>query len=117
MAKIALLYSSVFGNDAYESLLSFMRSEKNDTLDEVTSDLMEICGRLVPPIDLFCAWEQNPTAVSYSEKISQKVPGLLQQQFFKAGARKFMEAGFSAFGTGTVSIHYPKSFIERSKRD
>jgi hypothetical protein len=104
MARMALLYSSVFGNEAYESLLSFMRTEKNDILDEVTSDFMEICSKLVPPVDLFCAWEQNPTAVSYSERVASKVPGLLQQQFFKAGARKFMETGFSAFGTGTVSI-------------
>jgi hypothetical protein len=103
MAKIALLYSSVFGNDAYESLLSFMRTEKNDTLDEVTADFMEICTKLTPPVDLFCAWEQNPTAASYSERVSSKVPGLLKQEFFKAGARKFMETGFSAFGSGTVS--------------
>jgi hypothetical protein len=103
MAKIALLYSSVFGNDAYESLLSFMRTEKNDTLDEVTNDFMEICSKLVPPVDLFCAWEQIPTAHSYSERVASKVPVLLQQQFFKAGARKFMETGFSAFGSGTVS--------------
>jgi hypothetical protein len=102
MAKIALLYSSVFGNDAYESLLSFMRTEKNDTLDEVTNDFMEICSKLVPPVDLFCAWEQIPTAHSYSERVASKVPILLQEQFFKAGARKFMETGFSAFGTGTV---------------
>ena len=103
MAKIALLYSSVFGNEAYESLLSFMRTEKNDTLDEVTSDFMEICSKLVPPIELFCAWEQVPTAASYSDRVASKVPALLQQQFFKAGARRFMEMGFSAFGSGTVS--------------
>ena len=42
MAKIALLCSSVFGNEAYESLLSFMRTEKNDTLDEVMTDFMGI---------------------------------------------------------------------------
>ena len=103
MAKVALLCSSVFGNEAYESLLSFMRTEKNDTLDEVMTDFMGICSKLVPPVDLFCAWEQNPTAASYSERVSSKVPGLLQQEFFKAGARNFMETGFSAFGSGTVS--------------
>jgi hypothetical protein len=64
---------------------------------------MEICTKLTPPVDLFCAWEQNPTAASYSERVSSKVPGLLKQEFFKAGARKFMETGFSAFGSGTVS--------------
>lgn len=103
MAKIALLYSSVFGNDAYESLLSFMSTEKNDTLDEVTNEFMEICGRLAPPIDLFCAWEQVPTAFTYSERVTSKVPGLLQQPFFKTGARKLMETGLFALGSGTVS--------------
>lgn len=107
MAKLALLYSSVFGNDAYESLLSFMSTEKNDTLDEVTNDFMEICRRLEPPIELFCAWEQIPTAMSYSERVTSKVPGLLQQQFFKSGARKLMETGLFALGSGTVSDACP----------
>lgn len=99
MAKIALLHSSVFGQDAYESLLAFMRTEKNDTLDEVTSDFMEICTRLVPPVDLFCAWEQIPTAMSYSDRL----PNLLQQPFLKQGARMVMDFGISAFGASTVS--------------
>ena len=108
MAKIALLYSSVFGNEAYESLLSFMRTEKNDTLDEVTNDFMEISNKLVPPIALCCFYEQVPTDVSYSERVAQKIPGLLQHKFFKAGARKVMEVGFSkAFGAGTVSKRPP----------
>lgn len=104
MAKVALLYSSVFGNEAYESLLSFMRTEKNDTLDEVTDDFVEISNKLVPPIELFCAWEQVPTQVSYGERAAQKIPRLLQHKFFKAGARKAMEVGCSAMlGNGTVS--------------
>jgi hypothetical protein len=105
MAKIALLYSSVFGNEAYESLLSFMKSEKNDVLDEVTNDFLEICKNLAPPIELFCAWEQNPTSVSYSERISENAPSLLSQNFFK----KLMETSFSAaLGSGTVSTRCAK---------
>ena len=103
MAKIALLYSNIFGNEAYESLLSSMRTEPNDILDEVTNDFMEISSKLVPPIDLFCAWEQVPTDVSYYEWAAQKIPNLLQHKFFKAGARKFMEVGIPALGAGTVS--------------
>ena len=100
MAKIALLYSSVFGDEAYESLLSFMKSDRNDPLDEVRGDFEEICGKLVPPIELFCAWEQNPTSVSYTERFAQIAPGLLNQTFFK----KLMETSLSAaLGSGTVS--------------
>lgn len=103
MAKIALMYSSVFGNDAYESLLSFMKFEKNDVLEEVTNDFVEICNKLVPPMELFCAWEQVPTAQDYSDRIMSQVSGLLQHPLFKIGARKIFERGFSATGTGTVS--------------
>lgn len=105
MAKIALMYSSIFGNEAYEALITLMRSEKNDALDEVTSDFMEICNKLTPPMDLVCVWEQLPTVVSYSEKIAKRLPGLLQQPIFKAGVRRFIEAGFSVFGTGTVGLN------------
>ena len=110
MAKIALLYSSVFGNDAYEALLSFMRTERNDTLDEVTSDFMEISNKLVPRIDLFCVYEQVATEVAYSERFANKMPSLLQHKFFKASARTFMEVGISAgLGSGTVSkVHHFK---------
>jgi hypothetical protein len=103
MAKIALLTSSVFGHEAYESLLEFMRAEKNDTLDEVTNDFMEISNKLAPPIELFCAWEQVPTDVSYSERFAQKLPSLLQQKAFKASARAVLDLGSATFKTGTVS--------------
>ena len=104
MAKVALLYSSVFGNDAYESLLSFMRTEKNDTLDEVVNDFMEISGKLLPPIELCCAYEQVPTDEAYAKRAmdSPKISRLMQHKYFKAGAKRFMEAGFSLL-PGTVS--------------
>jgi len=103
MARLALLYSSVFGHDAYESLLSFMRSENNDTLDEVTNDFMEISSKLVPAIELCCVHEQVRTAVSYSEKIAQKMPQFMQQMGIKASARAMLDWGTSALGTGEVS--------------
>ncbi|KAK5707221.1 hypothetical protein LTR17_020910 [Elasticomyces elasticus] len=105
MAKVALLYSSVFGSDAYESLLSFMRTEKNDTLDEVTNDFMEISGKLAPPIELICVYEQVPTDVDYAERFmgSPKMNGLLQHKFFRPGAKKILEVGVSML-PGTVSI-------------
>lgn len=40
MAKIALGMSSIFGNEAFEALLQFMKAERNDALDEVTNDFM-----------------------------------------------------------------------------
>ena len=100
LANLALLTSSVFGADAYEALLEFMRTEKNDTLDEVTNDFMEISNKLAPPIELFCAWEQVPTDVSYSERFAQKLPSLLQHKAFKASARAVLDLGVKA---GTVS--------------
>ncbi|KAK1092022.1 hypothetical protein LTR48_005148, partial [Friedmanniomyces endolithicus] len=106
MAKVALLYSSVFGNDAYESLLSFMRTETNDTLDEVVSDFMEIREKLVPKIELFCAYEEVPTDVAYAERMvnSPKMSSLTQHKFFRAGAKKLMEVGFSGLpGTHFVT--------------
>jgi hypothetical protein len=49
---------------------------------------------------LFCAWEQHPTSVSYTERFAQIAPGLLNQTFFK----KLMETSLSAaLGSGTVS--------------
>ncbi|EME79345.1 uncharacterized protein MYCFIDRAFT_142548, partial [Pseudocercospora fijiensis CIRAD86] len=107
MAKIALLYSSVFGHEAYESLLSFMKTEKNDVLEETTEDFIEISSKLVPPIELFCAWEMEETAVSYAGKVTSNLPGLLQHKFFKTGAKRVMEVGLSAFGTSTVSLQPP----------
>lgn len=104
MAKIALLYSSVFGIEAYESLLSFMRAEKNDALDEVTHDFMEICSKLTPPIDLFCAYEQVPTDVSYSQRMTDAAPRLLQHKFFRAGTKAILDLGGAAFKSGTVSL-------------
>lgn len=103
MAKIALLHSSVFGNEAYESLLSFMRTEKNDTLDEVTNDFVELSNKLIPPIDLCCAYETVPTDVSYSERVVQNIPTLFQNKMFKAGARALVDLGSLTFGAGTVS--------------
>lgn len=102
MAKIALLYSSVFGEDAYQSLLAFMHTERNDTLEEVTNEFMDICHKLLPPIDVFCAYEQVPTVISYGDRLAQKAPTLLKNGFFKAGARRFMEHGFAALGAGKV---------------
>lgn len=103
MARVALQYSAIFGNDAYESLLSFMSTQKNDNLDDVTEDFMEISNKLNPPIELFCAWEQNPTKIDYSERALASVPALLEHRFFKAGARKLVEIGLTAVGGGTVS--------------
>lgn len=105
MAKIALLYSNIFGNEAYQSLLSFMKTEKNDVLDEVTEDFMEISHKLAPPISLVCVWEQVPTDVSpYADRFTSSLPPLLQHKSFKAGARKLLEVGFSALGTSTASL-------------
>lgn len=104
MAKVALLYSAIFGHEAYESLLSFMRTEKNDVLDEVTSDFVEISGNLTPPIELFCAYEQVPTDYTkFYEKFAQNAPSLLQNKFFRASAQRILDKGFSALGAGTVS--------------
>lgn len=107
MAKIALLYSSVFGNEAYESLLSFMKTEKNDFLDELTDDFMEISNKLVPPIELICFWEQVATDISYADRLTSNLPGLLQHSFFRVSARKVMDIGLSALGTSTVSHGHP----------
>jgi hypothetical protein len=104
MARMALLYNSVFGNEAYESLLTFMRTEKNDTLEEVTNDFMEISSKLVPPIELLCIWEQMPSEVQYSKKIADKLPGLLQHKALRASARAVLDLPSLAFGkAGTVS--------------
>ncbi|PIB00567.1 Ankyrin repeat domain-containing protein 17 [Cercospora beticola] len=109
MAKLALMYSSVFGNEAYESLLSFMRSEKNDTLEEVTHDFMEISNKLVPPIDLFCAYETVPTATSYSERYT---PWLLQSKAFKAGTKALLDFGGAAFSAGTYFVERESAVLQ-----
>lgn len=103
MAKIALGISSMFGNEAFEALLHFMKSERNDALDEVTNDFMDISTKLAPPIDLFCAYETVPTDVAYSERLAQKLPRLLQLKAFKAGARVVVDLGSKTFKAGTVS--------------
>ncbi|KAK5115752.1 hypothetical protein LTR62_000841 [Meristemomyces frigidus] len=101
MAKVALLYNSVFGNDAYEDLLEFMRAEKNTTLDEVRDDFVEFCNKLKPPIDLLCAWEQKPMDASFSTNWMQKLPKLGQHKYFAAGARAVVGAGLWSVGAGT----------------
>lgn len=111
MAKIALLYSSVFGNEAYESLLQFMSTEKNDPLDELTDDFVEICNRFNPRIELVCAYEQVAMQVVYSEKI---VPALLSHSVFMSGVRSLMDFGLSSFGAGTVSS---ERFLKLHKSD
>ncbi|GIZ38925.1 hypothetical protein CKM354_000232400 [Cercospora kikuchii] len=111
MAKIALMYSSVFGHDAYESLLSFMRTEKNDTLEEVTNDFVEISNKLVPPINLFCAYEQVPTAVSYSERMG---PVFYQNKALKAGAKAILDFGGAAFATGTHFVEKESAILQGS---
>lgn len=83
-----------------------MRTERNDVLDEVTDDFMEINSRLVPPIELFCAWEQVATAVSYADRAMGNLPALLEHKVFKASARRMMKVGLSAFGTSTVSLSF-----------
>lgn len=100
---MALLYSSIFGSEAYEALLQFMRTEKNDTLDEIVTDFVEISNKLVPPMDVVCVWEQIPTSVSYADRGFTKMNGLLQHNFFKASAAMLIEVGLNAFGAGTVS--------------
>jgi hypothetical protein len=105
MAKLALAYSSVFGNEAYESLLEFMKAEKNDALDEVTHDFIEISNKLSPAIDILCVWEKVATSVDYSERI---IPALLQQKLFKTGVKKILEVGLSAMAAGTVRLMLPK---------
>jgi hypothetical protein len=105
MANIALYYSSIFGNEAYDSLLYFMKTEKNDTLDEITEDFMEINDKLTPPITLVCVWEQVPTAVSYSERFVSSLPKLMQHKAFKASARAVLDVGSSiALKNSTVSL-------------
>lgn len=101
MAKLALAYSSVFGNEAYESLLEFLKSEKNDALDEVTNDFIEISSNLSPKIDILCVWEKVSTSVAYSDKI---IPALLQQTLFKTGVKKILDVGLSAMAAGTVRL-------------
>lgn len=51
MVKLALLYTEVFGKDAFDSLLAFMRAEKNDTLEELREDFVEYCKKLSPSVD------------------------------------------------------------------
>ncbi|KAF2148555.1 hypothetical protein K461DRAFT_232934, partial [Myriangium duriaei CBS 260.36] len=105
MAKLGLLYTSVFGQEGYEALLSFMKNERNDTLDEVTSDFVAICNKFVPPIDLFCAYEEMEIDASkFVEKATQKAPALLSHQFFKDGATRLLNKGHSSLGYGQVSI-------------
>lgn len=101
MARIALLYSSAFGNEAYEALLHFMRSENNDILQEVTNDFVELCGKLSPSIELYCFWEQIPTDVSYSERY---LPSLMQHKAFKISAQALASMGLGALNAGTVSL-------------
>ena len=103
MAKIAIYTNQVLGHEAYESLLQFMKAERNDALDEVTNDFMEISGKLAPPIELFCAYEQVATNVSYSDRVVQKLPGLLQHNAFKASARAVVGLGTMTLKVGTVS--------------
>lgn len=107
MAKVALLYSSIFGDKAYEALLEFMRTENNDTLDEVRDDFVELCGKLVPPVELFCAYEEVASDESYSSRLPNKMPGLLsglsQHKYFAAGMRALTDATLRALGAGTVS--------------
>ncbi|KAK5125182.1 hypothetical protein LTR85_000858 [Meristemomyces frigidus] len=110
MAKIALLYSSMFGNEAYEALLTFMRTEKNDTLDEVREDFVEFCGKLNPPVDLFCAYEEVPSDVSFSSRLIPK--GLLQHKYFATPVRAVTGAGLRAFGAGTHFVSKESAILE-----
>ena len=81
---VLMLSSAAFGDEAHESLLELMKSERNDVLEEISNDFMEIGSRLLPPIDLVCVYEVVPTDISkYAGKV---LPGVLQQAF-KASAR------------------------------
>lgn len=106
MARIALMYSSVFGSDAYESLLSFMRTEKNDILDEVTSDFVEIYSKMNPPIDIVCVWEM--VSMDYSQMLVDGIMkrGPLQYKAFKASAKAVLDVG-GMFKTEAVSRPSP----------
>ncbi len=86
-----------------------MRSENNDALDEVTNDFMEISSKLAPPIELLCIWEQVPTSVSYSDRIAQSLPRLMQHKAFTSSARAVLDLGAMAFKTGTVSLQSPRA--------
>lgn len=92
MAKLALMINSSFGSDAYESLISFMRAEKNDALDEVTNDFMEITKLLNPTIELLCVYEQVGTDIS--NFAPHTVARLTKQKYFKAAARKIQDVSF-----------------------
>ncbi|QIW94960.1 hypothetical protein AMS68_000478 [Peltaster fructicola] len=116
MAKIALMYSSVFGNEAYESLLQFMKAEKNDTLEEVVADFVEISAKANPPIDLYCVYEEEPTKTSYAEKGISKMNGLLQHNFFKAGATMLFEVGLNALGAGTHFVDKESAVLQTAKQ-
>lgn len=102
MAKMALSYTHVFGEEAYESLLHFMKAERNDALDEVTSDFMEISTKLDPQIQLFCAWEMVPTDQSYAERFAQ-TKTFLQNKAIKNVAQAAVNIGTLPWKTGTVS--------------
>ncbi|KAF2768853.1 hypothetical protein EJ03DRAFT_112885 [Teratosphaeria nubilosa] len=101
MARVALAYSSVFGSEAYEALLSFMQTGNNDTLDEVREDFVEICNNLDPSIELLCEWEQVATDASYAARITDNAPRLLQHKAFTAGIRAVLDLSIRQ---GTVSV-------------
>ena len=100
MARVATMYSSVFGNDAYEELLTFMRAEKNDVLDEVREDFVDFCNKLDPPAEIYCLWEQVGMDVAYSPEIQK---GGMVSKIFNTGARAITGAALRGLGADTVS--------------
>lgn len=110
MAKIALLYNAAFGTDAYESLLSLMRTEKNDALDEIKHDFMEITKMYNPPIDLLCIWEMVPTDISnFSPQMLSK---LSKNRYFKVAARK---AGEGLLGTKNHFVERESAVLQGAR--
>ncbi|KAK4573996.1 hypothetical protein LTR86_001757 [Recurvomyces mirabilis] len=112
MARIALMYSSVFGSDAYEALLTFMKAEKNDVLDEVREDFVEFCNKLVPAIEVYCFWEQVSSDVAYSTDIAQKLGKLGQHKYFAAGARAVTNVTLRKLGAGTHVVSKESAEID-----
>ncbi|KAK3669911.1 hypothetical protein LTR78_010222 [Recurvomyces mirabilis] len=112
MARIALMYSSVFGSDAYEALLTFMKAEKNDVLEEVREDFVEFCNKLIPAIEVYCFWEQVSSDVAYSTDIAQKLGKLGQHKYFATGARAVTNVTLRKLGAGTHVVSKESAEID-----
>lgn len=101
MAKMALYYNYVFGKESYEALLDFMRPDQGGSLEEVTQEFMELKDRLVPRIQVCCAYETIETNfASYIRKATPRMPGILTQNLvFEGMGRVLNSIGSSLVGT------------------